>query len=267
MTMLHFRRSALLSLLGAALASLVALPATAAAKPSPKPGPAVSAPQADLPPPKEAPVELQAWEKRRLAYAELTRKLQSGDALARKEFEMRMRQFEKSPFDLTPLESMDIIGSVFVPQAGVEKMLPLIAAQAALGLYDAYRFSSNIGQTELTYGERFLPRPLTLAGKEQAAASRKYLQEHPQRAAELVRQGIALADGERLAPAYDPKWITALDRSREFCPPGASCPKFEPPAREEWPAIWARVVKEVTDYYQVEPEQAPAPAAPASAAR
>lgn len=218
-------------------------------------------PAAELPDdlPKFAPVELQQWEKRRLAFSDLTRRLRQNDGLARKEFEMIVRRFETAPFDLTPLEAMDVIGSVFVPQVGVEKMLPLISAQAALGLFDAYRFGSADAQAQLLRGERFLPRPLTIAGPDQTAKSRQFLKDNRQLAAALVRQGISLADNERLSPAYDARWITAFDRDSKVAVQAAP--------REEWPAIWARVVKEVTDYYQVEPEQAPAPAAPASAAR
>lgn len=218
-------------------------------------------PAAELPDdlPKFAPIELQQWEKRRLAFSDLTRRLRQDDGLARKEFEMVVRRFESTPFDLTPLEAMDLIGSVFVPQVGVEKMLPLISAQAALGLYDAYRFGSEEAQAQLLRGERFLPRPLTLAGPDQTAKSRKFLQDNPKLAAALVQKGIALADNERQSPAYDARWITAFDRDSKVAVQAAP--------REEWPAIWARVIKEVTDYYRVEPEQAPAPAAPASAAR
>lgn len=218
-------------------------------------------PAAELPNdlPKFQPVELQQWEKRRLAFSDLTRRLRQEDGLARKEFEMVVRRFETSPFDLTPLEAMDVIGSVFVPQVGVEKMLPLISAQAALGLYDAYRFGSEEAQAQLLRGERFLPRPLSIAGAAQTAKARKFLQDNPKLAASLVQSGIALADNERQSPAYDARWITAFDRDSKV--PAQAAP------REQWPAIWARVVQEVTDYYRVEPEQAPAPAAPASAAR
>ena len=220
-----------------------------------------SRPASELPAdlPKFAPVELQHWEKRRLAFSDLTRRLRQEDGLARKEFELIVRRFEAAPFDLTPLEAMDLIGSVFVPQAGVEKMLPLVAAQAALGLYDAYRFASPDAQAQLLRGERFLPRPLSIGGADQTAKARTFLRDNPKLASSLVQKGISLAENERQAPAYDPRWITAFDRDSKL--PVQAAPK------EEWPAIWARVVKEVSDYYRVEPEQAPAPAAPASAAR
>lgn len=197
----------------------------------------------------------QAWEERRSAYFKTVESLRQGDALARKDFERIVRRFESQPFSLTPLEAMDLLGSVFVPQAGLEKMLPLVAAQAALGLYDARRFATSVGQAELLLGEFFLKRPLVLAGPEQAASARKFLQEQPQRAAALVRYGLQLAEAERLAPTYDSQWVTALGRISEPCPADAQCPKHEPPKLQEWSRIWEEVREQVTTYYTVEPEK------------
>ncbi len=211
-----------------------------------------------------APIVLQAWEKRREAYFSTVAALQKGDAAARKDFERVVRGFEAQPFSLTPLEAMDLLGSVFVPQVGLEKMLPVIAAQAALGLYDARRFATRVGQAELLYTESFLKKPLVMTGPEQAAASRKFFLDKPELAAMLVRQGLRLAEAEQLSPRYDVQWVTALGREGEFCPPGAECPKYELPKREQWPEIWQQVVDQVTTYYTVKPEAAqPAASGPA----
>lgn len=209
-----------------------------------------------------APVELQSWEKRRLAFMETVKAVRSGDAFARKTLEFKVREFESNPFGLTPLEAMDLIGSIFVPQAGVEKLLPLIAAQAALGLYDMYRFGSSLAMTELMEGERFLPRPLTLAGPEQNANSRAYFVNNPEKAAVLVREGLRLAAIERQSPIYDNKWVTALGRCE---PEAVNCPQHQTAPREDWDKLWLQASSRVIEYYRVETTPA-ASASPASAA-
>jgi len=237
----------------AALASLLALTNIAAAGAAEKPPTIEGEPVPSI---LASAAEEQPWQARRAKFAKLTQALQSNDAIARKEFERIVRQFEQTPFELTPLESMDLLGAVFVPQAGLEKILPVVAAHAALGLYDAYRFASPQGQSELMLGEQFLKRPLVLAGAAQAASSRRFLQENASLAAALVQQGLALAEAERLAPAYDNQWATALGRGKDLCGPDVACPKFEQPKREEWPAIWQRVREQVSTYYTVEPAPA-----------
>lgn len=210
----------------------------------------------------QANVPVQEWEKRRAAFADIVKGVRAGDAQSRKEFERVVRQFEAKPFDLTPLESMDLLGSVFVPQAGVEKMLPVVAAHAALGLYDALRFATPVGQAELLNGENFLQRALTMAGPEQTAAAIKFMKEQPARAAALVRQGLSLANTERQFPAYDSKWVTALGREGAFCPPGSECPKYVQPPREQWEQLWQQAAQRVAAYYVVKSD---APAAPSAA--
>lgn len=200
-----------------------------------------------------APIQLQEWEKRRAAFAETVAAVRKGDAIARKDFERTVRAFENQPFARTPLESMDILGSVFVPKVGLERILPVVVAHAALGLYDAKRFATRVGQAELLMSESFLRKPLTLAGPEQAAVSRKFFLDQPELAAALVQQGLRLAEAERLSPSYDTQWVTALGREGEFCPPGAQCPKYELPKREQWPQIWQEVRDQVTAFYVVKP--------------
>ena len=217
---------------------------------------------APIPASNAPPVELQTWEKRRIAFMDMVKGVRSGDAIARKDLERTVRSFEQSPFALTPLEAMDLIGSIFVPQAGVEKLLPLIAAQAALGLYDMHRFGSSLAMAELLEGERFLSKPLTLAGAEQAAKSRAYFADNPEKAAVLVREGLRLADMERASPMYDNKWVTSLGRCE---PEAVNCPKHQIAPREEWDQLWLRATTRVIEYYRVELKPAavaePVPAA------
>jgi hypothetical protein len=206
------------------------------------------------------PAELPYWEQRRQKYLQAVKGMQDNQPLARKDFERTILDFELHPFAYTPLEAMDIIGSVYVPKVGVPKMLSLIAAEAALGLYDMWRFGSSLGEAELLEGERFLSRPLTLAGPEQAEKSKAYFREHPQEAAQLVEQGLKLAEDQRQSPFYDNRWVTALGQ----CEPeaAATCPPLRKLAEPAWDAVWKRARQRVTDYYRV----LPTPATAASAA-
>jgi hypothetical protein len=224
-------------------------------------------PQASAPASAASAVAREEWESRRQHFLQTIQQLQHNDALARRDFERLVRAFEMRPFSLTPLEAMDYIGAVFVPQAGVEKLLPLIAAQAALGLYDIERFGSALGEAHLIEIEGFLRLPLTLVGPEQASKSRAFLREQPERAAQLVRQGLELANGERIGTAYDTRWVRALGR----CAPqiAASCPQHRDVPPAEWEQIWVKVKERVAQYYRVEatPSAAPVSATPASGAR
>ncbi|KQW42099.1 MULTISPECIES: hypothetical protein [unclassified Roseateles] len=212
-----------------------------------------------------ATVERQEWELRRQRFLQTIQLLKDNDVIARRDFERQVRAFERRPFSLTPLEAMDYIGAVFVPQAGVEKLLPLIAAQAALGLYDVDRFGSTLSEAHLVQVEGFLRLPLTMVGPEQAEKSRAFLRDHPERAAQLVRDGLELANGERIGTAYDARWVRALGR----CAPeiAATCPQPRDLPATEWDDVWAKVKQRVTLYYRVEPKGAPAPGAPASVPR
>lgn len=212
-----------------------------------------------------AAVERQDWELRRQSFLKTVQLLKENDPLARREFERQVRAFERRPFMLTPLEAMDYIGAVFVPQAGVEKLLPLIAAQAALGLYDVERFGSTLGEAHLVQVEGFLRLPLTLVGPAQEEKSRAFLRDNPERAAQLVREGLELANGERIGPAYEAHWVRALGR----CAPeiAANCPQPRNLPITEWDDVWAKVKQRVTAYYRVEPKAAQTATAPASAPR
>lgn len=215
-------------------------------------------------------VPQQEWEQRRKHFQQTLTQLRQNDALARRDFERQVRAFEQRPFSLTPLEAMDYIGAVFVPQAGVEKLLPLVAAQAALGLYDVARFGSTLGEAQLVDIESFLRLPLTWTGPEQTEKSRSFLRDNPERAAALVQEGLKLANGERIAPNYDVRWVRALGR----CAPeiASGCPQPRDLPATEWDDTWDKVKQRVAAYYRVEPKVAPAKAAsapgtPASAAR
>lgn len=221
------------------------------------PSPAASAASAP------AVAQRQEWELRRQHFLQTLKLLRENDALARRDFERQVRAFEQRPFSLTPLEAMDYIGAVFVPQAGVEKLLPLVAAQAALGLYDVARFGSTLGEAHLVDVESFLRLPLSWGGPEQTEKSRAFLRDNPERAAQLVQQGLALANGERIGPMYDPRWVSALGR----CAPeiAASCPQPRDMPAAEWDDVWDKVKQRVTAYYRVESKPAPAAAPPAAA--
>ncbi|TDP71417.1 hypothetical protein [Roseateles toxinivorans] len=215
-----------------------------------------SAPTNNAAPPaaETAAAGLQPWQIRRERFSQITKALQTGnDTEARSNFARIIRDYESRPFQLTPLESMDLLGSVFVPQAGLEKLMPLVVAQAALGLYDAKRFASPGAMADLLQGEKFLERAFILAGPQQAAKSRNFLIDKSEVAARLVQQGLKLAETEARYPEYDVKWVTALGKGLDFCPAGTTCPPHEAAKQEDWPRLWAEVREEITRYYKIEP--------------
>jgi hypothetical protein len=143
-------------------------------------------------------------------------------------------------------------------------MLPLMAAQAALGLYDVERFGSTLAEAHLLDVEGFLGLPLNLGGPQQVEKARAFMRDQPERAARLVVEGLQLANSERMGPSYDARWVRALGR----CAPeiAASCPKPRDVPLTEWNDVWAKVKQRVTAYYRVEPKAAPAAAASAASA-
>lgn len=205
---------------------------------------------------------LAPWQERYAQFLDVLRRLAAKDQSATLQLEVIVRNFEADPFRITPFEAMDVMGRIFVPQAGIEKMLPFVAAHAALGLYDTYRFAGPLAQSMIL--ENLLRQPLVLGGKEVTDAVRAFLRDQPERAEVLVREGLVVAGIERRQPRYDVRWPEAMNKCPFPDPDGKLCPPFTPPPSSEWESLWGKAVARALEYYRVEsPPPAAASGAPA----
>ncbi len=111
-------------------------------------------------------MEPQSWQARRGEFARIVNNLSVKDPQVMEAFRAVLTEFEQKPFSRTPMENMEILGVYYVPAEGIEPILTFIAANAALGWYDALRYGSASGRQEILHNEGFFKLPLVLAGEE-----------------------------------------------------------------------------------------------------
>jgi hypothetical protein len=214
-------------------------------------GSASAQPAGDAPENVEARrLERQPWQERRAQFEASVAALARGEPGASAEIERVLAAMERAPFTRTPMENMEILGAFVAPRVGAEEALPLIAANAALGWYDALRFASESGRAEILEYEGFFAKPFRVAGPRFAAEAQALLKEYPKRAAERIDRGLALADSVRPAPPYDPGWPTAYGLERIVC--GlyrGRCAPVPALPRERWDEAWTSAKARVRLYY------------------
>ena len=193
--------------------------------------------------------DMQAWQKRRLQFLKTVQEVRKGNASAQKALNATLTEFETHPFSRTPMENMDILGVFYLPKDGVEKTLPVIAATAVLGMYDALRFGSKSGQEEILRNEGFLKRPFLIAGNGVGKKADEFLQKNPERVSALVEQGIKLAESLRDDPRYDHHWPSAYGLERIICAEGGSCTPPSGLPKNQWSRAWDEARKLVIAYY------------------
>jgi hypothetical protein len=203
-------------------------------------------------------VEPQSWQARRGEFARIVNNLNSKDAQVMEAFKAVLTEFEQKPFSRTPMENMEILGVYYVPAEGIEPTLTYIAANAALGWYDALRYGSESGRAEILHNEGFFKLPLVLGGEEFIQQAVKFFVEQPEKTAELVLKGIALADALKDDPRYDHRWPSAYGLERTMCALGADCTPPSALPKAQWADAWEETMARVLRYYRNNDPQAAA---------
>jgi hypothetical protein len=198
-----------------------------------------------------APAAQQPWQKRRAEFEETVKRMRADDASARKDFEAVLTEFEKQPFSRTPIENMDILGVFYVPQEGIETTLPAVVANAALGWYDALRFTSESGRDELVKQEGFFRRAYVIAGTEMSQRAVQFFGDNPDLAASLVAKGIAVAERFKDDPRYDHKWPSVYGEEARRCAKEDTCASLRSMPDTQWLDAWEDAKQRVTSYYRL----------------
>lgn len=196
-------------------------------------------------------VEPQSWQARRAEFARLVNNYNPADKAVVEAFDAVLTEFEKQPFSRTPMENMEILGVYYVPREGIEPTLSLIAANAALGWYDALRYGSESGRSEIMHNEGFFRLPFMLAGESYSQMAVKFFEEQPEKTAQLVLQGIAIADALKDDPRYDHLWPSAYGLERILCAMGGECAPASAVPRAEWAYAWEETGARVVHYYRI----------------
>jgi hypothetical protein len=135
--------------------------------------------------------------------------VRQNDPGAQKQFDQMLTEIEKHPLDRTPMEVLDVVGTYYVPNEGIENSLTVIVTHLVLGWYDVLRFASPTGRAEIIDNEQFFKRALVLAGKDVTDKSSKFLNDHQDIVSQLVEKGVTYATEFRDTRSYDRQWPTA----------------------------------------------------------
>lgn len=200
---------------------------------------------------------LQPWQKRRKEFVETIKGLRENKPSAVQQFDAVLTEFDTQLLSRTPIENMEILGIFYVPKDGVEKAFLIVVLNAVLGWYDALRFTSESGRVEILNNEAFFKRAFTLGGPEVTTRSTKFLEENPERVAEILRQGLSVADKYRDTTTYDHQWPTAYGLERVICANGGACTPPPSLPQNQWPQAWEEAKRRVISYYQVSKPVAP----------
>jgi hypothetical protein len=196
---------------------------------------------------------LQEWQVRRANLDHAIIDVRQNDPGAQKQFDQMLTEIEKHPLDRTPMEVLDVVGTYYVPNEGIENSLTVIVTHLVLGWYDVLRFASPTGRAEIIDNEQFFKRALVLAGKDVTDKSSKFLNDHQDIVSQLVEKGVTYATEFRDTRSYDRQWPTAYGLERILCASGEADKCKGPPSlpKDQWDAAWAESKKAVTDYFVV----------------
>jgi hypothetical protein len=194
-------------------------------------------------------VAQQPWQKRRADFSKIVQGLRENSADAKKDFDAVLTEFETRTLNRTPIENMEILGVFYVPKGGVDPALSVIAMNAVLGWYDALRFASESGRAEITNNEGFFKKSIILGDPETQKKAVKFLQNNPERVAQLLAQGMSYAEKFRETSSYDRLWVTAYGMEKYICKTGGSCQPPQALPKEQWDSAWKEAKQRVTSYY------------------
>jgi hypothetical protein len=196
---------------------------------------------------------LQEWQVRREKLDHVINGARQNDPDSLKQFNQILTEMEQHPHDRTPMEVLDVLGTYYVPNEGLEPTLPVIATQLVLGWYDALRFGTHSGRAEILDNEQFFKRAMVLSGKDVTDKSLRFLNEHQDRVAQLVAEGIKAAEPFRDVQSYDRKWPSAYGLERMLCASGDAEKCNASPAlpKDQQDKAWEDSKKAVTDFFVI----------------
>jgi hypothetical protein len=192
-------------------------------------------------------MDKQPWEMRRVQFAKTIQGVRAGDSQAKKDFDNVLTEFDTKPLARTPIENMEILGNYYLPREGVEKVLPVVAMNAMLGWYDALRFASESGRTEIS--QSLFKMAFVVAGPDASSKAVKFFNDQPDLTQKIVEQGIAMANAQRRVVPYDQHWPTAFGLERTICGQGGTCEPVKPLPEDQWDAAWEQAKQRVLAYY------------------
>jgi hypothetical protein len=201
-------------------------------------------------------LEAQPWQVHRSKTAELANGAAQKKPGAEKLFDVRMADFKQHTMDYTPVEIMEVLARVYVPKSGLtESTVNLMAMAASLGWYDALRYASPTGKTELTDKEEFFLMALLAedkSGTPLATAWEALLKAKPDQARAWIAKGIAMAQVmiKDKSVRYDQRWPSAYGHERVACARSAlGCVSTAALPEKDWPAAWVESSRTVIDFY------------------
>jgi hypothetical protein len=196
------------------------------------------------------PAELEPWQKRRKAFAETIRGVQERKTTALLELDQVLTDYEKNPFQRTPIESMEILGVFYIPKDGVEPQFHLVVMYALLGWYDVLRFGSPSAQSELFTNERFFLKPFMLGGPRVISEALQLFKSKPERMKQQLASGIEYAEKWRDNTDYDHEWPASYGLARMMAAMnGKPLKSTEKMPKEQWDKAWQDAIKTVTWFY------------------
>jgi hypothetical protein len=161
-----------------------------------------------------------------------------------------LADYEAHPMARTPLENLDLIGRYYVEKDGVEKCLSVVVMNSVLGWYDALRFGSVSGQSEIQDNEHFFGRAYFLGGKAAGEKVVDLVRNHPKKLRDLVEQGLGFAEKYKDAKTYDRQWPLSYGIERVLNTMGGHAEvKLIP--ETEWDNAWQEARKRVKSYYGI----------------
>jgi hypothetical protein len=197
----------------------------------------------------QRPIERQAWQIRRSERLKLINAALAPNAAKSQAFDQLLTNFERHQVAQTPLENMDL-GLFYGQREGLAKALPVIVMNATLGWYDALRFASPSGQTEIATNATFFKHAFVLAGKARTDEYLEFAKSHPAEIQAAIDQGLVFAEQFRNSEAYDRRWPTAYGLERKICALGGACAAPAAAPQSQWNALWDQAKLRVKTYYK-----------------
>jgi hypothetical protein len=196
-------------------------------------------------------VPLQQWQERHIEFAKIVQGLRSKDTDSAKKLDNILYEYDEHTFSRTPIESLDIIALYHFQKEGMEICLPLIVAHVVLGWYDALRFGSESGRSEILWNQKFYKRFTIFSQKEQIDSVLKFLSDNPEKVRERVELGLKIAENYKNTVSYDRHWPSAFGLERLICAQGGPCEEIKPLPRDKWDAAWEEAKQRARVYYQI----------------